>query len=96
MRNGPRPRPALVERNSNSLICEICEENIMVPFNLVIGCLEALGGRTERQKDLIDEIMRECDCGARTAREAIVRAVDSGYIHEVINGPGKSKNYMLK
>ena len=38
VRNGPVPRPLLVERNS-SLICEICEEDILVPMNILVQVL---------------------------------------------------------
>lgn len=92
IRNGPERKSVLVERDGN-FIHEITEEDMLVPVSKVKEILEDLGGRADKQIELINEILRETGCTEKTARTAIKKAVDMKYIN-VIEG-GRSKSYYV-
>jgi KaiC/GvpD/RAD55 family RecA-like ATPase len=75
VRNGPEPRPILLERDENFLH-HITEEDMLCPPEKVKAILEALGGRVEGQEPLKQAIMKATGCIEKSARSFIKLAVD--------------------
>jgi putative DNA primase/helicase len=93
IRNGPGKPSLLVER-TNSFLNVIVEEDMLVSVHKVKEILEIdLGGKAERQTDLVQAIVEKCGCNERTVKRAIRRTVDMGYIRE-LSGAGKTKIYV--
>jgi DNA primase catalytic core len=75
VRNGPEPKPILLERNENFLH-RATEEDILCPPEKVKAILEAQGGRVEGQAQLREAIIKETGCGDRRARDFISLAIE--------------------
>lgn len=75
VRNGPEPKPVLVERDE-FFLHTVTQEDVLCPPERVKAILEALGGRVEGQDRLIEAIMEATNCGDRSAREFINLAIE--------------------
>jgi hypothetical protein len=75
VRNGPEPKPILLERNEYFLH-HVTEEYMLCPPEKVKAILEALGGRVEGQELLKQAIMDATGCNDKSARSFIKLAVE--------------------
>jgi hypothetical protein len=74
VRNGPEPKPLLLERDEYFLH-HVTEEDMLCPPGKVREILASLGGKVEGQDKLKDAIMREIKCSEKSARTYIAAAV---------------------
>ena len=75
VRNGPEPKPLLLERDEYFLH-QLTEEDVLCPPEQVKAILEALGGKVEGQKPLKAAIIKAAGCGERRARDYINLAIE--------------------
>jgi len=93
IRDGPQPKPILLERDENFLVHPVSEDTLCPPLK-VVEILENLGGSVEMQKDLIKAIIVEIGCHAKSARRFINNAVNDMQI-EPVAGSHNKKGYRL-
>jgi len=93
IRHGPDQPSILIERNESFLHCVVDEDSTCPPYLVRKVLIEEFGGSVEGQKPLREALMKETDCGKRTAETAIRRAVADGKIDENDRGRGKAKRY---
>ena len=94
VRDGPIPKPFLLERDEDFLL-KIIHEDTMCPPHEVKEVLEDLGGSVNKQNILLNAIMEHAGCSNRSAKSFIHRAVELGEISERYAGPGKPKGYYI-
>jgi hypothetical protein len=75
VRNGPEPKPILLERDEHFLH-HPTDDDVLCPPEKVKAILEALGGRVEGQKRLREAIIETTGCGDRRARDYINLAIE--------------------
>ena len=95
VRDGATPKPFLVERNPETFIHKYTEEDTLVPPQVVADTLEGLGCVVDSQRDLVQAIVRERNCGEKTARAAIGKAVEMRQILETKGKNARSKGYRI-
>jgi hypothetical protein len=91
VRNGPRPKPILLERNECFLHHPIGSDELCPP-SLVAELLGELGGEVESQKELKKIVMDRTGCADRSAADFIREAVKAKAIRE--HKSGKAKAYL--
>ncbi|RJR35115.1 MAG: hypothetical protein C4576_25500 [Desulfobacteraceae bacterium] len=94
VRDGKKPKPILLEQDENFLL-SIADEGTLCSPVRVREILKGMGGEAERQKVLIEAIMKQVNCSGRSAATYIRRAVEMKEIKEVNPGNGRPKSYVL-
>ena len=89
VRNGPKPRPILIERDYNNFTHEVIPDETICPSDKVVEILDEMGGRAESKKALIEEISKQVECSDRTARRAVDKAITDKIIGEQKEGKRK-------
>lgn len=96
LRNAVEPEPMILYRNPETLWYEVHEQDSsdkVTAFD-VAKALEALGGFTSRQADLIEAVKQATEASEKTIRLAIKEAADQGLI--LTHGSnGKAKSICL-
>ncbi|MCB2184020.1 MAG: AAA family ATPase [Desulfobulbaceae bacterium] len=93
VRNGPEPKPLLLERDKNFLH-RLTESDVMCPPGRVREIILELGGKVEGQKQLKEAIMQQSGCSDKTARQYITGAIQMGTIKEIPDAThSQRKNY---
>ncbi len=95
VRNGPKPRPILIERDYYHFTHKVIEEETLCSPEKVKEILDEMGGSAESKKVLTKEIMADVKCSSRTARRAIERAIEERYIQEVGDEQDKRKSRIV-
>jgi len=80
VRNGPEPKSVTLERNKETFVHFLVDQEEICPPGKVKAILARLGGRVESQEELLKAIMEETDCGVRRARHFVKQAVSTGAI----------------
>lgn len=93
VRNGPVPKPLLLERDENFLLDISYEESLCPPSKVKDILEQQLDGVCIGQKALGNAIVREIGCSQRSAWTFIQKAIEMKTISVVDNGPGKRKKY---
>jgi hypothetical protein len=75
VRNGPEPKPILLERDEYFIHTRV-DDDILCPPERVKAILEALGGQTQDQAKFIEAIIEATKCSDRSAREFINLAIE--------------------
>jgi hypothetical protein len=91
MRNGPTPKPLLLERDEH-LLLNVVEEDSLCPPSKVRDLLYQLGGDS-LSKDLQEAITEEVQCSKRTAIKYIKNAEQMEFIKH--RTEGKNKFYFI-
>jgi hypothetical protein len=76
VRNGPEPKPVTLERDKDSFIHRVIEDDDLCLPGKVRTILESLGGEIKGQGDLIKAIMEDTGCKDRRARHFIKQALE--------------------
>lgn len=93
VRDGPVPKPLLLERGQDFLLSIIDEGTLCSPVK-VKEILMRLGGEVDCQSKFVKAIQEEAGCSPRSARSFIYRAIQMKEILEMDNGQGKAKKYV--
>lgn len=96
IRSGPEFKPLLLERDKESFLHHIAEDNTACPPEKVKEILQTLGGKVEGQEPLIAAISKVSGCKDRAARSFIKTAVERGLIKEgTCDRDGRLKTYYV-
>lgn len=95
VRDGPRIRPLLVERNKDFLL-EVAEDETLCPPGRVKDILVGeLDGKAKNQTQLKKAVMKIIGCSERSAEGYIRRAVEMDQVKVIDRGHGKAKTYVV-
>ena len=92
VRHGAQPKPILLERDEN-YVHRITEKDMLCPPEKVMEILESLGGRVEKQSELLNAISTELRCTSRSALNFLKNAVGKT-VREFQTGT-KTKGYEI-
>jgi hypothetical protein len=82
-----------LERDPECFVHTVTEEDTLANPELVAEILKGLGGKVEKQVELINAITKETECSERSAKKFIKNAVGDT-IKEFTTG-NKTKGYRL-
>lgn len=94
VRNGPEHQPILLQRDKQYFTHSLVEEDSLVSPQKIAEILTGLGGRIERQVQLIKPIQEETGCSEKTAKKYIKNAV--GITINEFKSSGRSRGYQLR